>query len=550
MVFNVILLYTKWLHFYNFFHNKEMKVKTTKVKVTPKKGRPATAYKKSDNFYLSISQTRNEAFQKLDDVCMFCGFGLHKEIPDYKSKVVLHDCKGNICLKCLQTCLENQYKSGIYQLFCPICLHVFDDDERAFLYPDLNNKISEQITFSELTNVEKCKFCPGMYTFEPLPLDKVITIYNGRKLTEEQRICIANYAVTCPECHVSSCRNCNSVPFHYGETCQEHQWWIDGNVCRICGRSADPSTAPNDEIPLLTCTDPNCIAMSQKMCTYIHPCGHACTGICGEKNHPPCPECSSNGSKCPHCGKDLWGSLCLSLDCGHTIHLECASKIIGRSITGPELELPLCPTVGCGEFVKHPILANNSDTKSNFRNWCEIEPLIDRIAEQRIIAEDIKFHPEVASKLSPYARSGERAALNWTKKNLRFMVCHRHTTPFYYTSARKDDAPLSLCHGIDSCPQCGKYPFPNCHQHGFNYIQFKCDKCCNVGVRRYQTSSGFAWFCEICYNLKAKQRAHSIKPCKGNCKFSRVNHSIPNQVYARCSKCGEVVSKPKVNCKR
>ncbi|KAK8883296.1 regulation of axon guidance [Tritrichomonas musculus] len=459
------------------------------------------------------------------DLCIFCGFKANVTVPNLKGKLAQHDCLASICLPCLQRCLENQYKLDIMDLFCPICLHVFTLEERARVHPDLNNQISDQ-----LLNVDfvKCKFCPNRYIFEPATKPEM-TSYNGRDLTEDQIKCMLKNAVTCNECHISSCYQCGAVPYHLGETCEEHKLWVEGSVCRICGRAAKP----DGETALRTCGHPDCKSISDQMCNHVHACGHACLGIKGEKQHPPCPECSDTGSICPFCEKDLWGSLCLLLDCGHTIHLDCALKIIKRPRQGPELRLPLCPYIGCGSFIKHELL--QKEAKEDYEEWLRLEPQIDRIAKQRIIAEGIDFHPEVVSKSSPFAQNceGEAAALNWAKKKLRFMICRNHLIPLIYTNGRLEDPPLLKY----SCPECLHYPYPKCPTHGFNYMQYKCEYCCSTGVRRdkEKNGDGLVWLCEICHDMPG--RRSTKEQCKGNCQF--YPHPRPKlEFYGRCQKCG------------
>ncbi|OHT08889.1 hypothetical protein TRFO_22481 [Tritrichomonas foetus] len=516
------------------------KVGAGKTKVVKIKGTIKSTTKKEKDIRKRLCctiQSNNYNIDKIEsnDVCVICGLGIKRPLPNLKGQLDYHSCYAPLCLQCLQRCLEQQFKMGIKELFCPICFHAFSDTDRAIVHPQINNQISEELTLSNLENVVNCRFCPNRYIFEPVSKEQVNSEYHGRKLTDIQILCAALNAVTCNECRISSCRNCGAVPYHLGETCEEHKWWIEGSVCRICGRAANPQD--NDEVALLNCGHPDCIEIANQMCDHIHACGHACCGVKNEKFHPHCPECTDGESLCPHCDKELWGSLCISLQCKHTIHLSCAKEIIMRSRSGPELKLPLCPVIGCGEFIKHEILER--EVNSDYVEWLHLEQQIDRIAHQRIIAEGIEFHPEVASKSSPFSRAGEKAALNWAKKKLRFMICTQHTVPVIYTSGRIDDPPLNSF----SCPNCIHYPYPNCPKHGFNYMQFKCDCCCSVGVRRGKSHSGdgYVWLCEICFDMPGRSDLARNAACKGNCRFAPHPRSR-NEFYGRCQKCGIIKS--------
>jgi hypothetical protein len=179
------------------------------------------------------------------------------------------------------------------------------------------------------------------------------------------------------------------------ETCTEHRWFVEGFVCRICGRAADPASG---QISLLVCGHPDCVSLSNSMCDHIHPCGHACVGIRGETAHPVCPECNISGSICPKCERDLWGSICLTLECGHTIHKNCAIEIIRQPRAAGRLILPICPAVGCGAFVRHPIL--REECAADATDWDLIEALVNKVATKRILAEGIDYHPEVSDARS------------------------------------------------------------------------------------------------------------------------------------------------------
>ena len=500
------------------------------------KAKQTKTQKKPKKLFLCKFQTNQTTLKPSDsDLCIICGFKASITVPNLKGKLAQNPCLAPICLPCLQRCLEHQFKLGITKLFCPICMYVFSDADRARIHPDVNNQISELLTIKNL-DVVKCKFCSNCYQFEPATSPQV-TSYNGRSLTEEQIECMMKNAVTCNECHISTCHSCGAVPYHLGETCKEHEWWVDGSICRICGRAAKPE----GETALRTCGYEDCKAIPDRMCDHIHACGHACVGIRGESLHPPCPECADTGSLCPYCEKDLWGSLCLLLECGHTLHLECALKIIKRPRQGPELKLPLCPYIGCGHFVKHELLAK--EAKEDYTEWLQLEPHIDRIAKQRVIAEGIDFHPEVVSKSSPFSLNcdGETAALNWAKKKLRFMICRNHSLPLIYTSGRLEDIALPKF----SCPECLHYPYPKCPTHGFNYMQYKCEYCCSIGVRRDVNKNGeIFWVCEICHDMPGRRAIASKEPCKGNCQFAPHLRN-KTEYYGRCQKCGTVKSMPR-----
>ena len=521
---------------------KKVRPITPKVQVTPKKPKPK---------YMTVAQTQTQewdAFEGASSTCAICGFSANKKEKKksaVRGELKFHPCVASVCLKCLQHAMDQQYACGITQVFCPLCLRPFTDSERGRIHPDLNNRISEQMTLSNLGNVVECRFCSNKFLFEPTSADVAKNeSYKGRKLTQGQIECAAKNFMLCNECRISSCAECGAVPYHIGETCKEHQWYVQGYICRICGRAADPEGA--DQIARLTCGHEDCVKAASEMCDHVHPCGHACVGMKGETNHPDCPECSIGGSLCPQCGGDLWGKLCLKLECGHTIHLDCGLEIIGRSTTGPVLDLPLCPAAGCGAFVKHPEL--EARAREKYHDWMRMERhLIDPLARRRVAAEGIEYHPEVVSKSSPFSAAGSLASLYWAKKNLRFMICSKHNERFVYTLGRKDDKAVDP--KAVSCPNCPSYSFPQCRLHGAYHMQYKCDACCSVGVhlsenRRKSGGGALCWYCEICYDMPGRVEIASKKPCKGNCRFAP-HQWATNDYYGRCDHCGEIFHRAK-----
>jgi hypothetical protein len=486
-------------------------------------------------------QTSGGHGPEAQDSCLVCGFSTKRPLKNLKGTFVAHACVGPICLKCLQRTLNAQFACGLLTPFCPLCLVEFSQAQLGQLYPDLSNRISEK-TLPVIDGLVECPFCLFQFVFQPGDPAKVAPEYGGRALTPAQRECSADNYLRCIECEIPSCFKCHAVPYHHGETCQEHRWFVAGYVCRICGRAADPETAPNGEIALLTCGHPDCVRVTEGMCDHVHPCGHACVGIRGEEKHPQCPECSIGGSTCLACDKELWGSICLTLNCGHTIHKTCAVSIIQRRRVTGVLELPLCPAPGCGEFVKHDILA--LEAPADYRAWTgRIETMANKAAQQRIFAEGIEYHPEVCSKSSPFSRVGERAggkaALYWAKKRLRFMFCDTTShPPLVYTAGRADD-PLPDDFAL-LCPACQQYPFPVCQKrHKHKYMQFKCETCCSIGTRlvrsRVSNAPAYAvWNCEICCDMPGRAEAASREGCKGNCMFAPHQKTYS---WGKCAKC-------------
>ena len=470
-----------------------------------------------------------------------CNFGLgvrHKN----EGKVVPHaGCPFNICIKCLQRELDKQYKEK-QKPHCPKCSHEYSDQELQEIYPKLAEIIDKDRALNLFgSDIIECKFCEEKFLFQKEDVEHVAKFHNGRELTKEQIQCCADNYVLCQNCRISTCKSCGAVPYHMGETCEEYQWFVNGDVCRICGRPA--KKLPKMNTALLTCDSEKCKEISDKMCKEILLCGHACVGYKCNGKHPICPICTVGGSLCPHCKKPLWGNLCLRLPCGHTIHRECALEILKRPSDGPYLQLPICPAPGCGTFVWTEAI--QEEAKEDIQRWDKIMKLVNELVDARIDAEGIRYHPDVASKLNEFAWAEEDAPSNWAKKKLRFMICYNHKQPCVYTDGRIDDPPGILsC----SCPMCPNYLFPVCDKCGFKWMQNKCECCCSVGVRhsstvdQERTTKRNLLYCEICREMPKKSKNDS---CKGNCKFSP-HQSTNGNFYAYCVKCGNVYTKARI----
>ena len=147
---------------------KKVRPITPKVQVTPKKPKPK---------YVTLAQTKPQecdTFEGASSTCAICGFSANKKEKKksaLRGELKFHPCVASVCLKCLQHAMDQQYACGITQVFCPLCLRPFTDSERGRIHPDLNNRISEQMTLSNLGNVVECRFCSNKFLFEPTSAD-------------------------------------------------------------------------------------------------------------------------------------------------------------------------------------------------------------------------------------------------------------------------------------------------------------------------------------------------------------------------------------------
>ncbi|EAX87004.1 hypothetical protein TVAG_062080 [Trichomonas vaginalis G3] len=511
--------------------------KSLKSKDKVQISRPSTTQKAASDLHkytISVQADDNDDFTLIDDCCPICCFGSKIKKPKQRGTLVPHQGHKQICLKCLQKSIEDQKLNYPDNVKCPLCDYIFTKQELMQMHPSFISQLDEQEDSLLSENIYNCKFCGNKFEFVKGNPEDVHDLPN-QHLTDEQRKCFAENYICCNKCHITTCHHCHAVPFHSGETCEEHEWFVNGYVCRICGKAANPKNAPNGKIPLLVCDDPKCQEISSKMCTEIHQCGHACVGLLNEKMHPLCPICTFGGSICLHCQKPLIGHLCLVLECGHTIHRDCALEMLREQSSDGILNLPLCPAPGCAQFIWHPSI--DEEAKKDITRWVNVMKEINEIANARIITDGIQFHPDVKSKLSPYAFEGENASISWVLKEMRFAVCNKHDIPIYFPCGWKVDEIKDIS---GFCPMCKNYLFPVCPTCGYKWMQFKCNRCCSVGVRLKIVDEQPCWFCNICKEMPSNDTC----ACKGNCQF----YPHPNTLtiyYGYCMKCQKIITKGK-----
>lgn len=500
--------------------------------------RPSTAQKKTREIlkYTICCQADDDShFTPLEDCCPICNFGIKIRKPNQRGNIVPHSGHKQICLSCMQKIIEDQKSEFPNNIKCPLCEYNFTKAEIDQMHPAFVEEIDAQDMSNLGENIKQCRFCGNRFFFEQGRPEDVHNL-PGHHLTDEQRICAAENYICCTNCHISTCNKCHAVPYHDGETCQEHEWFVDGSVCRICGKAANPDSAPGKKLALLVCDNENCQKIASEMCCEIHQCGHACVGLKDEKVHPLCPICTFGGRICQHCNKPLWGSICLILECGHTIHRDCALDILRQQSSSGMLNLPICPAPGCAQFVWHPSI--DEIAKSDIVRWVDAMHEIVSIAKARIICDGIKFHPDVKSKLSAYAWAGENAPLYWALKEIKFAACDKHDKTVYFPCGWRVD---NLTDPTGMCPSCKNYRYPKCAKCGSKWIQYKCARCCSVGVRLKNVDGQMMWYCNICKELPP---ASDAAACKGNCQFQ----PHPNDsayFYGYCVQCDNIISSSK-----
>lgn len=452
---------------------------------------------KGNNEKLIVSQKdyiNNNNYKQ--NFCRICGFKI------MKYPVLFCQCYVYMCSKCIDRIFNKQKQCGIKRPFCPLCL-----EEAPDIVAYLNN--------ASINNVIECKICSNIYVFEP-----------NNDISDKSSI---QYKVTCNNCFVSMCTNCKTIPFHEGYTCDEYTWFLNDSLCRVCQKPTDPNILKN----LGTCLSKTCNENVSNLCNKKLPCGHKCCGYKCKDSHPACPLCTPLLSKCLICRKHLWGTPCLSLNCGHSVHKACAFNAYERMLNGENM-LPICPYNGCGFFMEHPSLSDSFKVRKE-----EIYSIFKQVdIKANLMAEKlgITYSPLLISKTKSYAWAGEFAAINFIKKNFMFYICSLHGKGCCFFCGSKDDQ-FDINYIKTVCPRCDNSLSKSCkicqsHIH----IIHKCFFCCNVAehIKLYKEKGIFV--CNECFNTN--NEIFSTK-CVQNCEFSPHPTKTSTQIFY-CYKCNKL----------
>ena len=105
-----------------------------------------------------------------------------------------------------------------------------------------------------------------------------------------------SYRYRCKDCEVDFCALCRTYPYHSGFTCSGWREYTTQEVCRYCKRTLDdknraPDAEMFDEAYHSVCDEEFCMEARRSSCSHRLPCGHYCSGVCGERPSPPPDAC-------------------------------------------------------------------------------------------------------------------------------------------------------------------------------------------------------------------------------------------------------------------
>jgi E3 ubiquitin-protein ligase MYCBP2 len=115
------------------------------------------------------------------------------------------------------------------------------------------------------------------------------------------------------------------------------------------------------------CRDDNCLALCNKVCQKMHPCGHPCNGFKDEAKCMPClhescvkaNEAQTLGttefSDCMICYTDpLRQAPCIQFKCKHIFHVDCITeKVRRRWEAGNNINFSFIECPACNQVLEH-----------------------------------------------------------------------------------------------------------------------------------------------------------------------------------------------------
>lgn len=498
----------------------------------------------SDPFGRQISQESNEDIQGTEaliaqlmaaEMCSICKQQQGVEMGG--------SCSHKMCAKCgkmylLEGVVNQKWEKEI--ITCPVanCTAVFPD--RLIRFCGLNDQMADKVKdmqskFSQ-NNISGLVTCPNescnhKFMAEPGKFDpnaKEIGL-NGVKLSREALQHKAEFRFRCPRCAINFCKKCKVTPYHAGYTCEDFVNYKKAQKCRFCEDElsyknlADSSGIPEDLLPGLEncCTKDECLGYRDNCCGRIHPCGHKCIGVRGEKTCPPCihEDCVGNEDLnddefCNICWVDaLKAAPCLKLECGHFFHAHCVRTILKKKWSGARILFKFMECPLCKKEIKH------YELKREMRSVVKLRNKIEKMAVDRLKIENMHNDKRLKEKGGKYYKNPKVFAMD----RLAFYTCYKCSDPYFGGMRRCEEAGMEQNANFNAkhllCGRCSAGPnSKSCSTHGTQYITWKCKFCCGIG-------SWYCWgnthFCDDCHTKQEggdylnRKPISALPKCKG-----------------------------------
>jgi len=364
--------------------------------------------------------------------------------------------------------------------------------------------------------------------------------YDGKPLSEEALANFMDNRFKCHHCEAVFCAECNTIPYHLGETCDQYKLRTANPPCKVCKKTI---SAPPDEAAKrdLTCRSDECMKMVYNLCTADASCKHPCTGMKGQTCiclRPSCIEAQGltqeGGDFCNICWTDeLEAGTCLKLGCGHVFHRHCVEQRLRHKWSGARISFnyancPLCskPIESTPDYTINDHIRSAKDLRSDVKikamHFLKAERMLDDIKDPKH-----KFHGN---------------PVDYALEIFSFYMCHKCSSPYFggrrqcgeIMNFNPEELVCGGCSGLLSCEK---------EKHGRKFIQYKCRFCCSIAS---WFCFGRVHYCENCHNNPYQYWAYnntlsSIPPqCPGKDKCPLGIDHPPNgfeEMSLGCSRC-------------
>ena len=462
-------------------------------------------------------------------------------------------------------CSACQKRAAIDDGRCFSCkTRISISDMKRFLTEEQINATSEGLLHQLLAanpNFIRCPNASCGNVFERMePTDGIIRdlpryATDGQPLTESQARHMQQNRFRCEECGCNFCASCNAIPYHNAATCKQAESQRTAAKCRFC-----LAQLPRGKKNARSCGAAECDTRMEASCEVKLKCGHACLGVFGESECPPCLECAGQGDEfCNICWtEELRAAPCLGLKCGHYFHEHCLKQRLIKQWPTPKISFTYATCPLCNSWVDHPHLEGMMRNVHTLRSKVEAAALerfrIEGLAksaspagrnedlERRGTASKARGHESGAKRNSKSKRAqaeddapgdamsatqAETAAVQDvdedTQKAMRrynFYQCVKCKRPYFGgvaacgavgeggmggggaggAGAAQGDGSVEDGRNELMCGSCSAkasgMAAAVCPRHGEQYIEFKCRFCCSIATF---FCFGHTHFCEGCH---------------------------------------------------
>ncbi|CDW73844.1 myc binding protein 2 [Stylonychia lemnae] len=369
----------------------------------------------------------------------------------------------------------------------------------------------------------------------------------GNKFLSEEAVQhLRKFIVRCNLCADTHCSECQEKPYHLGYTCETYKKHIEERVCRFCQEKYQQN-ALISEHPVFDDVCKNCEDLTNQCCIKQHPnCNHKCYGsrneiVCLPCLHPECVKADETktlgidgNSTCPVCYTEtLSQGDSVQLNCKHLFHRKCIETILTNKQTDPRISFGYLDCPCCGiqmEGANSPAIIALLDEGKNL-----IKTIID-MSLQRAVIEGIDKDERLTNPEDRFYNDLQEYALY----KLAFYECFKCKLPYFGgmrdciqeaqqdTQHNKEDYMCGKCKALTH-----QYGLTNCDTHGEDYIEYKCQYCCELATWYCE---GLARFCNPCHDHACD---NEIFPCKGpkECPLNGNHEPNGNEYAIGCRLC-------------